>query len=368
MIPAAPRFAHDPAAAGDAYALGGPLAWAPAADHLPALAALAHAPDGDCASCALKCCAYVISVPAPEIPGLVLAAARLGLTASTLFRPPSPDDEPHARSLARRDDGRCLFLDPAGACRVHATSGPAAKPTVCQLFPGQPLVTPDGRARLGVRPECPWPRVSAAPDAVARHQAALASRAAGPPGLSVRTVPAVIPLAGPATAPFAPFDAWLGAAAAAIATAPSALAGLDAAVTTLLADFALPRPAADPHAARVLAAALSGVLEAQGAPGAAQAFFALATGAPPADPRKTPPLLVAAALGSFELLRFPTALGGLGALRLFAAACDRDPRADVAPREAFAGLFRQLAQPLVRLPLARATAATLEALAVDPTL
>ena len=148
-------------------------------------------------SCALKCCAYVISVPAPEIPGLVLAAARLGLTASTLFRPPSPDDEPHARSLARRDDGRCLFLDPAGACRVHATSGPAAKPTVCQLFPGQPLVTPDGRARLGVRPECPWPRVSAAPDAVARHQAALASRAAGPPGLSVRTVPAVIPLAGP---------------------------------------------------------------------------------------------------------------------------------------------------------------------------
>ena len=37
--------------------------------------------------------------------------------------------------LGHHDDGACVFLDPAGRCRIHAKFGEAAKPLACRLYP-----------------------------------------------------------------------------------------------------------------------------------------------------------------------------------------------------------------------------------------
>ena len=50
-------------------------------------------------------------------------------------------------------DGRCAYLDEAGACRLHSVGGAGAKPQGCQLFPL--TFVDDGRhVRVSVAPEC----------------------------------------------------------------------------------------------------------------------------------------------------------------------------------------------------------------------
>ncbi len=65
--------------------------------------------------------------------------------------------------LAHRADGTCVFLTPAGRCRIHEQFGAAAKPTVCQVFPLQ-LIPRDRTAVLTVRRACPSAAADRGPD------------------------------------------------------------------------------------------------------------------------------------------------------------------------------------------------------------
>ncbi len=56
--------------------------------------------------------------------------------------------------LAKKADGSCVFLTPAGRCRIHELHGAEAKPLVCQMFPFQ--VVPSGPfAWITLRRSCP---------------------------------------------------------------------------------------------------------------------------------------------------------------------------------------------------------------------
>jgi len=58
------------------------------------------------------------------------------------------------RVLAKRPDGRCVFLNADGRCRIHELHGAEAKPAVCRMFPFQ--VVPLGNfAYLTPRRSCP---------------------------------------------------------------------------------------------------------------------------------------------------------------------------------------------------------------------
>ena len=56
--------------------------------------------------------------------------------------------------LAKKDDGGCVFLTPAGLCRIHEIHGFDAKPKICRQFPLQ-LVPLDGRVLVATRRSCP---------------------------------------------------------------------------------------------------------------------------------------------------------------------------------------------------------------------
>jgi len=53
----------------------------------------------------------------------------------------------------RLDAGRCAFLGPDRACRIHRMLGPDVKPAVCHEFPLAVTRAPDG-LRLWLRPSC----------------------------------------------------------------------------------------------------------------------------------------------------------------------------------------------------------------------
>ena len=56
--------------------------------------------------------------------------------------------------LGHQSDGTCVFLDPAGKCRIHSRFGEAAKPRACRLYPL--TLHPAGRNLVvGVRFSCP---------------------------------------------------------------------------------------------------------------------------------------------------------------------------------------------------------------------
>jgi len=56
--------------------------------------------------------------------------------------------------LARRADGRCVFLDEENLCAIHRLHGLKAKPLACQLYPF--VFTPfAGKLRVGLRFDCP---------------------------------------------------------------------------------------------------------------------------------------------------------------------------------------------------------------------
>jgi lysine-N-methylase len=56
--------------------------------------------------------------------------------------------------LAHRPGGGCVFLSPAGRCRIHERFGPEAKPLACRLFPFV-LVPAGDHWRVGLRFACP---------------------------------------------------------------------------------------------------------------------------------------------------------------------------------------------------------------------
>ena len=56
--------------------------------------------------------------------------------------------------LGHQSDGDCVFLDPAGRCRIHAKFGPEAKPLACRLYPL--VLHPAGKKFIaGLRFSCP---------------------------------------------------------------------------------------------------------------------------------------------------------------------------------------------------------------------
>ena len=56
--------------------------------------------------------------------------------------------------LMHRSDGACVFLDPAGRCRIHAKFGEDAKPLACRLYPL--VIHPAGKKLVvGLRFSCP---------------------------------------------------------------------------------------------------------------------------------------------------------------------------------------------------------------------
>ena len=57
-------------------------------------------------------------------------------------------------ALAKRDDGRCVFLGDDNLCEIHRRYGMGAKPFACQLYPF--VLTPvAGQWRVGLRFDCP---------------------------------------------------------------------------------------------------------------------------------------------------------------------------------------------------------------------
>ncbi len=69
-----------------------------------------------------------------------------------------PDDlivaEGKAFRLGHQDDGACVFLDPAGRCRIHSKFGEEAKPLACRLYPL--VLHPAGKkVVVGLRFSCP---------------------------------------------------------------------------------------------------------------------------------------------------------------------------------------------------------------------
>lgn len=63
------------------------------------------------------------------------------------------DGTPRFR-LAHRADGRCVFLDDEGLCRIHRKFGLQAKPLACQIYPY--VYVPLGSlVRVGLRFSCP---------------------------------------------------------------------------------------------------------------------------------------------------------------------------------------------------------------------
>lgn len=56
--------------------------------------------------------------------------------------------------LGYQSDGACVFLDPAGRCRIHAKFGAEAKPLACRLYPL--VIHPAGqKVVVGLRFSCP---------------------------------------------------------------------------------------------------------------------------------------------------------------------------------------------------------------------
>ncbi len=352
----------------DARLLRGQIQWRDLADHLDALGATGEAPDAGCGDCELKCCSYVVRVLDSEMAPLLECTQGLGLTEGEAFLDKTPLEVCGHRTLARRlTDRACVFMAEGHRCRIHAAYGLERKPMVCQLYPGQPTLTPTG-ARIAVRAECTRPARTRDPETVQAYHRLLRRRAEHEPGMGVQQAPDNVLISGDVVVPWSAYAAWEAEAAAAIRQADTAIAGLDQAVEAMLARWSAPRPPLDPIRVRVLAGSLSGVFESMDACAEAEGLVAVATEAPPVDARPASRALIAHAVESLEPLRFASALAGLGVLRLVVAVIDRVPAAAEQPREQTARLFRKLHIDRIRLPIARSQPATLEALAIDPLL
>jgi lysine-N-methylase len=57
-------------------------------------------------------------------------------------------------TLAKQVDGSCIFLTPEGRCRIHELHGAEQKPSVCRMFPLQPVVV-EREKLVTLRRSCP---------------------------------------------------------------------------------------------------------------------------------------------------------------------------------------------------------------------
>ncbi len=57
-------------------------------------------------------------------------------------------------TLAKQADGSCIFLSSEGRCRIHELHGAEQKPSVCQMFPLQPVVVERDKL-VTLRRSCP---------------------------------------------------------------------------------------------------------------------------------------------------------------------------------------------------------------------
>src|ERR1041384_549656 len=61
---------------------------------------------------------------------------------------------PNHHRLGHAANGACVFLDPAGRCRIHAKFGEASKPLACRLY--SVVIHPAGnKLVIGLRFSCP---------------------------------------------------------------------------------------------------------------------------------------------------------------------------------------------------------------------
>lgn len=95
----------------------------------------------ECRGCGTCCHGWQVELAEDEPPRIAEQARALGVA------------EPIVDGVLRRQDGRCVFLDDALRCRIHATFGSDAKPRVCRIYPLRAVFTEDG-LRVGVDPSC----------------------------------------------------------------------------------------------------------------------------------------------------------------------------------------------------------------------
>jgi hypothetical protein len=119
---------------------------------------------------------------------------------------------------------------------------------------------------------------------------------------------------------------------------------------------------------QTIAGALAGLMEDRGKAKEAEVLYRMAAAEKAFEPWKLSAARVSVAVGAWFPLRFATALGGLGVLRLLVAAIERDPEVQHRPAETTARWFRLLNEQVFRDAIAASSPATLEALALAPSL
>lgn len=102
-----------------------------------ALGPIRHA----CHACGHCCTGWRVKVADSERERILRHGASLGVA------------DPIVDGTLRTDAGRCVFLDDARRCRIHAAFGPTEKPGVCQVFPRVAIATEDA-IRIGADPGC----------------------------------------------------------------------------------------------------------------------------------------------------------------------------------------------------------------------
>lgn len=324
----------------------------------------------DCGRCELTCCAYSVSVVQEEADRIVAAVTEDGRWRRGLFDGSERTGAGRLFRISRTTHadgslGACTFLEDDRRCQVQRLGGLSAKPVVCRLFPLRPMLTPDG-PRSALRPGCPHATPDHSAATVTAFRALLDEAAELRGTLLVPCAPKVVELAGGVSLPWREY-AEIEA---------DAVAGLRASgdVVGTLGQVALEVAARSPHAITPLGAAhlerLAGTLapmlgELHG-DAFASALYAAGALEPAALPRRCPTPSVIAALEGAYPLQFPTWLGGLGVVRLLAAAVDRHAQTDALPREVLSAYFRGFRAPTVHIALANLATGTLESLAVTP--
>jgi Fe-S-cluster containining protein len=94
-----------------------------------------------CLGCGGSCQGVRVRLIGDEVTRIPAIAATLGV------------EQPVVDGVLRQVDGRCVFLDDANRCRIHAAHGSAAKPWICRQYPLVVARTEAGD-RLGIDPGC----------------------------------------------------------------------------------------------------------------------------------------------------------------------------------------------------------------------
>ena len=109
-----------------------------------------------CNCCGAGCRSFLVGVRPEEREAILKLenwSERLQLSKEKLFVM-HPAAGRLGYGLAKRNDGRCVFLDGENLCIIHKLHGMKAKPLACQLYPF--ILTPvAGKLHVGLRFDCP---------------------------------------------------------------------------------------------------------------------------------------------------------------------------------------------------------------------